>query len=85
MATDEVIKIDKFVKNVSLLLFEEDEDYSDNNEENDYDYDIQNKTDNFEDIYNEIVEFIVDKSLPLCERLTLNKLHNFILEEILFS
>ena len=85
MATDEVVKIDKFVKNVNLL--HEDEDYySDITDENEFEYDIQNElNDNFEDIYNDIVEFVKDKSLPLCEHLTLNKLNNFILKEVLFS
>ena len=47
MATDEVIKIDKFVKNVNLL--HEDEDYySDITDENEFEYDIQNElNDNF--------------------------------------
>ena len=87
MATDEVIKIDKFVKNVNLLHEEEDDDYSDITDENVRDeYDIQNDSnDNFEDIYNDIVEFVKDTSLPLCEHLTLNKLNNFILKEVLFS
>ena len=85
MATDEVIKIDKFVKNVSLL--HEENDYNSNdNDENEYKYNIQNDTvDNFEHIYNELVEFVVDKSLTLCEKLTLTKLNNFILKDILFS
>ena len=87
MATDEVVKIDKFVKNVSLL--HEENDYfnkNDNkNDENEYKYNIQNDTvDNFEDIYNELVEFVVDKSLTLCEKLTLTKLNNFILKEFLY-
>jgi hypothetical protein len=84
MATDEVIKIDKFVKNVSLL--HEENDYNSNdNDENEYKYNIQNDTvDNFEDIYNELVEFVVDKSLTLCEKLTLTKLNNFILKEFLY-
>lgn len=85
MATDEVVKIDKFVKNVSLL--HEENDYNSNdNDENEYKYNIQNDTvDNFEHIYNELVEFVVDKSLTLCEKLTLTKLNNFILKDILFS
>jgi len=85
MAADEVIKIDKFVKNVNLL-HEEEDDYSDISDENENEYDIQNESNNnFEDIYNDIVEFVKDKSLPLCEHLTLNKLNNFILKEVLFS
>jgi hypothetical protein len=84
MATDEVVKIDKFVKNVSLLYDENDYDSNDN-DENEYKYNIQNDTvDNFEDIYNELVEFVVDKSLTLCEKLTLTKLNNFILKEFLY-
>ena len=89
MASEEqIVKNSKFVKAINNM--EDDIDYEQNYFDSEDEY-LQQEIDNdkFEqivfDIKQNLMEFIDDKSLPLCEYLTFTKLKKFIKKEILYN
>ncbi len=85
---DQIVKNSKFVKAINNM--EDDIDYEQNYFDSEYEY-LQKEIDNdkFEqivlDIKQNLMEFINDKSLPLCEYLTFTKLKKFIKKEIIYN
>ena len=85
---EQIVKNSKFVKAINNM--EDDIDYEKNYFDSEYEY-LQKEIDNdkFEQIIlyikQNLMEFINDKSLPLCEYLTFTKLKKFIKKEIIYN
>lgn len=83
--TEEVKKNSKFVKYITSY-----DDNSDSNDETEYnekkDLDdmMMDNDQMLVNIQKDLLEFINNKSLPLCEYLTINKIEKFLSNEILY-
>lgn len=79
--SDEILKEAKFVKNLSIFDneddYDEDLDYESENEETD---ELDYFYDTIDIIHNNLLDFVKEKDLILCEYLSKTNLEQFIIE-----